>query len=325
MRCLLTILDFQYMSEKIEQIFKSLESENGPLRQYAKAQEEAKFFRFFDLVPFSEVTISSFLFKLLDPQGSHGQKDFYLRDFCQYFLQSNEKPQAFEIRDGNNALKNAGIFYDSIKNMESVKTTGFTEYVLDAESRIDLLFKFDNKYFLGIENKPFAGDQEAQLKRYAENLAKMSQDGQYIIIYLCDWDPSESSLSKTDKEKDYVIRISFSGLVQWLKALVETEKNKNTSMWVYINELRKEIMRAKNMTENTNEIVNYVWENRVSQKQRVEELRLLTAAENDYKEKCRSYFIEKIRNLQGWEIIPENDPELSPILAVIGTGLLYYV
>ena len=92
---------------------------------------------------------SSFLATLLDPKGSHGQGNLFLKAFLDMLSAVERKSQA-------------SLDFD-ITSVEVEKSIG----TLDEETggRIDLYIT-DGKYQIIIENKIYAGDQINQMKRY---------------------------------------------------------------------------------------------------------------------------------------------------------------
>lgn len=103
----------------------------------------------------SEVKLhSSFLAELLNPNGSHGHKDMFLKLFVQLFL-----PKDNEFDPGKAYVeieKHLGL-------MNEFKTEG---------GRIDILVSDSNRNHIVIENKIYAADQEKQLARYKYHYPK---------------------------------------------------------------------------------------------------------------------------------------------------------
>ena len=156
-----------------------------------------------------ELKHSALIANLLDPEGSHGCGDAFLRAF-------------FEI-----ALKDAYPFE------ECTLPHSYTEYYTgpiagDTGGRIDILVK-SSQYGLIIENKIYAGDQDKQLTRY-DNYGKTTfgADG-YLLVYLtlygCDAS-KESTATKSAEEVGY-LRLSYAeDILRWLEQCVRLAYDK---------------------------------------------------------------------------------------------------
>mgnify|MGYP001741407011 CR=1 FL=1 len=157
-----------------------------------------------------ELKHSALIANLLDPKGSHGCGDAFLRAF-------------FEI-----ALKGTAYPFES-----STPPDSCTEYYTgpiagDTGGRIDILVK-SSHYGLIIENKIYAGDQDKQLIRY-DNYGKetFGADG-YLLVYLtlygCDAS-KESTATKSAEEVGY-LRLSYAeDILRWLEQCVRLADNK---------------------------------------------------------------------------------------------------
>ena len=157
-----------------------------------------------------ELKHSALIANLLDPKGSHGCGDAFLRAF-------------FEI-----ALKERTYLFEDCTLPHS-----YTEYYTgpiagDTGGRIDILVK-SSHYGLIIENKIYAGDQDKQLTRY-DNYGRetFGADG-YLLVYLtlygCDAS-KESTATKSAEEVGY-LRLSYAkDILLWLKECVRLADNK---------------------------------------------------------------------------------------------------
>ena len=157
-----------------------------------------------------ELKHSALIANLLDPKGSHGCGDAFLRAF-------------FEI-----ALKGTAYPFEKCTLPHS-----YTEYYTgpiagDTGGRIDILVK-SSHYGLIIESKIYAGDQDKQLTRY-DNYGRetFGADG-YLLVYLtlygCDAS-KESTATKSAEEVGY-LRLSYAkDILLWLKECVRLADNK---------------------------------------------------------------------------------------------------
>ena len=157
-----------------------------------------------------ELKHSALIANLLDPKGSHGCGDAFLRAF-------------FEI-----ALKERTYLFEDCTLPDS-----YTEYytgpiVGDTGGRIDILVK-SSRYGLIIENKIYAGDQDKQLTRY-DNYGKeiFGADG-YLLVYLTlyGYDASKESTATKSAEEVGYLRLSYAeDILRWLEQCVRLADNK---------------------------------------------------------------------------------------------------
>ena len=157
-----------------------------------------------------ELKHSALIANLLDPKGSHGCGDAFLRAF-------------FEI-----ALKGTAYPFENSTPLDS-RTEHYTGPIAgDTGGRIDILVE-SSHYGLIIENKIYAGDQDKQLTRY-DNYGKetFGADG-YLLVYLtlygCDAS-KESTATKSAEEVGY-LRLSYAeDILRWLEQCVRLADNK---------------------------------------------------------------------------------------------------
>lgn len=156
-----------------------------------------------------ELKHSALIANLLDPKGSHGCGDAFLRAF-------------FEI-----ALKGTAYPFEDCTLPHS-----YTEYYTgpiagDTGGRIDILVKNESSHYgqsshygLIIENKIYAGDQDKQLIRY-DNYGKeiFGADG-YLLVYLTlyGYDASKESTATKSAEEVGYLRLSYAeDILRWLE------------------------------------------------------------------------------------------------------------
>ena len=148
-----------------------------------------------------ELKHSALIANLLDPKGSHGCGDAFLRAF-------------FEI-----ALKGTAYPFESSTPLDS-RTEHYTGPIAgDTGGRIDILVK-SSHYGLIIENKIYAGDQDKQLTRY-DNYGKeiFGADG-YLLVYLTlyGYDASKESTATKSAEEVGYLRLSYAeDILRWLE------------------------------------------------------------------------------------------------------------
>ena len=156
-----------------------------------------------------ELKHSALIANLLDPEGSHGCGDAFLRAFFEIALKGTDYP------------------------FKSSSPDSYTEYYTgpiagDTGGRIDILVK-SSQYGLIIENKIYAGDQDKQLIRY-DNYGKeiFGADGcllVYLTLYGCDAS-KESTATKSAEEVGY-LRLSYAeDILRWLEQCVRLAYDK---------------------------------------------------------------------------------------------------
>lgn len=122
----------------------------------------------------SEVfTHTPILKELLDPNGSHGQKDLFLKSFINYFKLDFNIDTSFSIK-------------------REFRCT---------QGQIDLLLENKDKAII-IENKIYAGDQSKQLNRYYDYCIEKKKTPSIIYLTLQGNKPSQSSLGKIINKDD---------------------------------------------------------------------------------------------------------------------------
>ena len=166
-----------------------------------------------------ELKHSALIANLLDPKGSHGCGDAFLRAF-------------FEI-----ALKGTAYPFESSTPPQSYTEHYTGPIVGDTGGRIDILVESksssyglkNSRYGLIIENKIYAGDQDKQLTRYDNYGKETFGADRYLLVYLtlygCDAS-KESTATKSAEEVGY-LRLSYAeDILRWLEQCVRLADNK---------------------------------------------------------------------------------------------------
>lgn len=135
-------------------------------------------------------THSAFLYELLNPKGSHNQKETYLKIFVRDIL---------EIED----FKWDGVIVDR-------------ERYIGVDGRIDLVIENRTDLFI-IEIKIDAGDQENQLKRYQRYAKNTGKNYRIYYLTLLGDEPSQVSLGGDEETIEYQCLSFNSHIVRWLK------------------------------------------------------------------------------------------------------------
>ena len=159
-----------------------------------------------------ELKHSALIANLLDPKGSHGCGDAFLRAF-------------FEI-----ALKERAYPFENCTLPHS-----YTEYYTgpiagDTGGRIDILVESKSSHYgLIIENKIYAGDQDKQLTRYDNYGKETFGADRYLLVYLTLFgsEASEGSTAKESaKEVDYLCLSYAEDILRWLEQCVQLAYDK---------------------------------------------------------------------------------------------------
>ena len=147
----------------MENLQNLLNSVNAILREEKVKKEESlrrgERFNMFQVcgVDHYEVMHSAIIASFLNPNGSHGQMDKYLKSFISTV--------------------------DDKIGIETSSCSVYTEYPIK-DGRIDILIEDKEGKGIIIENKVYAGDQFEQLKKYNDFSKKKYGEGQYAIYYL---------------------------------------------------------------------------------------------------------------------------------------------
>ena len=138
-------------------------------------------FNVLDYLRTDELGLSRIVADLLDPNASHGQGPLFLRIFL----------SLAQVK-----LRGA--------SPDFTRSKVFTEREIKDQRRIDIYIQIpegDGTFCLAIENKPYADDQENQVKDYLDYL-RGEYGNRFLLIYLSPLGegPSEWSLPRTELE-----------------------------------------------------------------------------------------------------------------------------
>lgn len=149
-----------------------------------------------------EKTHTTFLYEILRPDGQHGMKDTFLKDFFKTVLKVD------------NYDKTAKIFQECHIDPKD-----------DNYGRLDLCIETDSARY-PIEIKIYADDQDHQMERYHKFAKRKSEVSQVYYLTLNGHSPSEKSLGKLS-END-VICISFAKEIHaWLNNCIDIANHKH--------------------------------------------------------------------------------------------------
>lgn len=140
-----------------------------------------------------EVVLSKCFAELLNPEGSHGQGRLFLDKFLEKIC-------------GKHTTWAAG------------NCTVTLEKQANGQRRIDIYLDFGSAGVIGIENKPWAGDEPNQLSDYAKHLASYKKS--WLLLYFCNREPSKESIKPDELEKikksGNFIHVNYDQVIAWL-------------------------------------------------------------------------------------------------------------
>ena len=181
---------------------------------------------------------SSIIATLLNPCGSHGQKDKYLKAFIEMLCGLDKNMPLNYLDTGN---KNVSVQVE--------KTIGpLTE---ERGGRIDLYIT-DTKHRLIIENKIYADDQHHQMKRYWNYGIEMGGKDSFKLIYLTLYgdSPSRDSLGELNEEQYMCISYKYD-IMSWLEKCLQLSASQplvRETIVQYMNTIK--ILTNSNMNKN---------------------------------------------------------------------------
>lgn len=188
-------------------------------------------------------THSAFLAELLNPKGSHGCKDAFLKLFV----------EEFNIKEFNTE--------NAITQVE--KHIGFINDKYTEGGYIDIIITSKDNHAIIIENKIYAGDQYKQLYRYQNYGAKSLNNFKLIYLTLDGIEPTDESKGTLTKE-DYLCISYRDGIINWLERCKKEAVSKplvRETITQYINLIK----RLTNQTINnkmSKEIVEQILESK---------------------------------------------------------------
>jgi PD-(D/E)XK nuclease superfamily len=202
----------------------------GSLREGKKkfAAQLAPDFRIFDYLRDDEMGLSKCFADLLNPEGKHGQGRLFLDGFLT-LIDWHKPPMNCKVQLEKQTFN---------------------------QRRIDIYLEFDDgNGLIGIENKPWAGDQPNQLIAYATYLRAAAQLMPWKLIYFCNQEPSTESFSMKDRDEfeksGNYLQLTYTEIATWLEHTAA--QTKALVVRVYVEELvkfiRKHINREADMSE----------------------------------------------------------------------------
>ena len=214
------------MQEQINALLYEVAFKIGTLRKANELFSDrlAPDFNVFDFLRTDEMGLSRCIASLLNPTGTHGQGSVFLKEFL--------------ARIDKSLPETRNVIW-ATTDMDECQVTLETQ--ANGQRRIDVYLKFKHGEVIGIENKPWAGDQENQLNDYADFIEKETGNGRWLLVYLCNGDPSTFSITKEKREAlekaGSFIWIDYEEIIEWLEFCAN--KAKASVVRMFIEELAK--------------------------------------------------------------------------------------
>ena len=211
------------MRMKMDEVKKLLEEIWLQHQSMNKSQERfsaqlAPDFKMLSILGSDELALSKYFALLLNPRGEHGQGSLFLDLFL----------QQFDIPSW-------------LRKEELVNCKVTLEKQTNAMRRIDIFLQFKSGV-IGIENKPWAVEQNNQLNDYKDFLkSSVKQMDNYLLIYICNSSPSSLD---SDKQSSNFAQMSFAQILKWLGQCMQYTQALNVR--VFIEELQKIIRTEVN-------------------------------------------------------------------------------
>lgn len=205
------------MQNQINRLLEEVAFKVGTLREARNRFSDrlAPEFRIFDYLRTDEMGLSRCIASLLDPKGKHGQGSVFLDAFLECIV-----PTAIWARN------------------ESCEVT--MEKQVNGLRRIDIFLEF-KRGIIGIENKPWAADQDQQLTDYAAYVKKTAVKKNWLLLFLSNREPSDCSIDSNERkklEKDgQYVRRDYGEIIEWLEGCAF--KSKALVVRIFIEELTK--------------------------------------------------------------------------------------
>lgn len=141
---------------------------------------------FFHFIHKKENTLSRIFRSLLDPQGRHGQGSRFLDAL---------------LEEVSNSVRDSEPPRTNLASCRVRTEYGITKTTKDSRGSIDIVVDWpESGYWIGIENKPWAGEQDDQVQNYVEALLRETQQDLKRVLFLYFSGSGEVSTTLPDDE-----------------------------------------------------------------------------------------------------------------------------
>ena len=217
-------------NEQIEGLTLLLEKAGEVLKAIEKQMSDGAGFNVFRLcgVDHYETMHSKILAEFLNPRGSHGQGEFFLKSFSRTIL------------------KEKFAFNGSFTKSATVSTE-ISGYIKDDSiGRFDIIIEDEGrKSACIIENKIFAGEQPDQLERYSNWLKRERKDWDVILVFLT----LKGREARSIKDNSQYKRLAYFSqnndvpcLTAWIDDLCENMDKKKKSIKYALEQYKQHII-----------------------------------------------------------------------------------
>ncbi len=191
------------LTQRLTTLFSGLRTglvrSRGEIREYDAIN--ANEFSVFKYIAPDENCLSEIIADLLDPNGAHGQGDAFLR----LLLNTLDIPIPFHCADAR------------------IDCEEPTSYLVNHRRRIDVLIDF-GACGIGIENKPWAGEQTDQIADYFRQLDKR-YGANFVLVYLSGngerpESVSKKELSRRESQNQFRLMTYETDLLAWLDGCI---------------------------------------------------------------------------------------------------------
>lgn len=237
-------------------------------KQKEEARKRGEYYNIFSVLKMETAemeTHSAFLASLLNPNGDHGMRDQFLKTFI-------EKTECGDLQ------------------LDTLKCTVEVEYYT-GDGRLDILIADNSAHkAIIVENKIYAGDQNAQMKRYHDYATANYKEGFRLLYLTLDGhEPSQDSL-KDLSDKNYLLISYRNDILPWLEQCVKDAYNKPL--------VRETIIQYISLIKKLSNMENNLFETSLDMLTSEEYIETtLNIVENSWKIQCkiRELFAQKIQ------------------------------
>lgn len=221
--------------KELQEFFSGLADRISIAASYEKriARFEAPRFNVFEFIEPNEAKVTAILADILDPNGSHGQGDAFLRSFL-------------------SAVGFIGPSSDEIASAV-VRLEDSTRW----KRRIDLTITM-GRHIIGLENKIDAGEQTAQVGDYMKELSWAAK-GSWLLIFLTKKGGDPGSCEESEwaaaQRDNKALAISYAELSTWLRSCVSASSSDRVRGFIHDMATWTKNLRGGTMASDLRELI----------------------------------------------------------------------
>ena len=266
--------DKNTMQKLLDDVYSIILADQKETEEKQRRGDLFNVFNILNLQTYEVRTHSAFLSELLDPKGSHGMKDGFLKLFLSSIYVFDN--WVFNTSDAKVRVE------ESVGNINEQGTEG---------GRIDIIISSHNKAII-IENKIYASDQTNQLIRYS-NYGKIFDDYKLLYLTLDGHEASEESCGDMTVNKDYYSISYKTEILEWLVQCQDKCRDKELvfcSLKQYCT-LIKELTGQMENTENNKKLIDLLTQDDNA----IKTASILDHADELYGELIEKYITQKLK------------------------------